>query len=304
MPLVKPLPFLTQDRHSGIITVGTDAANFLSALQSPVVLVSIAGPGRTGKSFLANQILGRMDGFDVKPGLSACTRGVWLWPSAQHINVPTPNGPRRVSLLVLDCQGVKDDPFENRCFCIAAALSSAVVYSSLGALEEQQHEQLASLFTDTNESADTLGSMDAVGKWPLAPLSSSLSPHSQMHPLHQLHALHALHHPSSQLQLQSLLEHHAATPPLVIWALRDFSLALRDDRGAPMTAAQYLEASLRGEVRSVRDEYRRKVRGGRTGALVRRLLPRRDCVVLPRPVADEKLLGQLAHVHTSIWTHL
>ena len=57
MPGVKAaLPFLSYDRH-GCISVGVDASSFLSTLHSPVVFVTVAGPTRTGKSFLANQIL-------------------------------------------------------------------------------------------------------------------------------------------------------------------------------------------------------------------------------------------------------
>ena len=140
MPALRPLSFLTHDRRSGAITVGAEASAFLSSLQAPVVLVSVAGSARTGKSFLANQILGQMDGFEAKPGLHACTRGVWLWPAVQHVNVPTSSGSRRVSLVVLDCQGIKDDHAEDRLFCIAAALSSVVVYNLLGVLDEIMHE--------------------------------------------------------------------------------------------------------------------------------------------------------------------
>ena len=162
MPGVKAaLPFLSYDRH-GCISVGVDASSFLSTLHSPVVFVTVAGPTRTGKSFLANQILGRMDGFEVKPGVHASTRGVWLWPAVQHINVPTSNGSRRVSLVVLDCQGLKDDHAEDRLFCIAAALSSAVVYNALGALDEIRHEQLAGLFSDGGSSDGLATSLQAI----------------------------------------------------------------------------------------------------------------------------------------------
>ena len=68
------------------LTLSDEAAAYLGTLASPVAMVCVAGASRTGKSFLANQLLGRMDGFDVRPGMYANTRGVWLWPSAQSVD--------------------------------------------------------------------------------------------------------------------------------------------------------------------------------------------------------------------------
>ena len=77
--------------------------------------------------------------------MHACTRGVWLWPAAQYVDVPCPRtgAARRVALVVLDCQGVHDDE-EDSLFCIAAALSSALVYSTMGAIDPTQLELVAS----------------------------------------------------------------------------------------------------------------------------------------------------------------
>ena len=73
--MLRALPFLSYEA-GGKVAVGVQASDYISSLDSPVLFVAIAGTSRSGKSFLANQVLGRMDGFDVKAGINACTRGV------------------------------------------------------------------------------------------------------------------------------------------------------------------------------------------------------------------------------------
>jgi GTPase Era involved in 16S rRNA processing len=44
-----------------------------------VSVVAIAGPYRTGKSFLANRILNQNKGFAIGSTTQACTKGIWIW---------------------------------------------------------------------------------------------------------------------------------------------------------------------------------------------------------------------------------
>ena len=282
-PRTAPLPLLSYER--GVLAVGDEAARYLSTLSVPTALVCVAGPTRTGKSFLANQLVAsvgashasggaiesRSGAFEVRAGLYACTSGVWLWPSPQYVDVPCArsNGEResvRVALLMLDCQGVRDEETD-RLFCVAAALSCAIVYSTLGAIDEAQLELIAALFSDAT----------------LPPRSPTLF-HPRTPPVAE----------AASAYLHS---------PLFVWALRDFSLALRDGHGNPLSPAQYLEAALGAGAAT---DARPAALGGRTGALLRRLLPRRDCVPMPRPVSDE-LLHNMARVPASAlrpkWSH-
>ena len=43
---------------------------------APIV---IAGPWRSGKSFLANRLLNQMKGFAIGSTVKACTKGIWMW---------------------------------------------------------------------------------------------------------------------------------------------------------------------------------------------------------------------------------
>ena len=44
-----------------------------------VAVAAIAGPYRTGKSFLANRILNQSKGFEIGSTTQACTKGIWIW---------------------------------------------------------------------------------------------------------------------------------------------------------------------------------------------------------------------------------
>ena len=110
-----------------------------------------------------------------------------------------------------------------------------------------------------------------------------------------------------------------AAAPFLFWVLRDFSLALRDAHGRPLSAREYLEAALgaaapRGGARppvALADE-RRGASVLRLGALVGALLPRRDCAVLSHPLkgggASEQLrprfVQQLVALRERIFSQL
>ena len=44
-----------------------------------VAIAAIAGPQRTGKSFLSNRLLKKMKGFAIGPTTMPCTKGLWIW---------------------------------------------------------------------------------------------------------------------------------------------------------------------------------------------------------------------------------
>ena len=245
----RPLP-LVAENDVGELTLcqpGVDALRRLG--QQPLAALSITGTARSGKSFLVNQLVGQMDGFRVSAGVRRCTRGLWLWSEPPLVST---HDASQVALLLIDCEGLDGDGVNSeRLFCLAAALSSSLIFNTTGGIDEAQLQLLASLFVPAAAAASTPAAENGPPQGWGAP--------EQM--------------------------------PALTWVLRDFSLALRDARGRPLSAAQYLETTLTG--------------GGTAGSpssvgrLLRQLLPVRDCVVLPRPVADERLLAQLHRLHSS-----
>ena len=44
-----------------------------------IAVATVAGPQRSGKSFLSNRLLKRMTGFAIGPSTMPCTKGLWIW---------------------------------------------------------------------------------------------------------------------------------------------------------------------------------------------------------------------------------
>ena len=68
-------------------TVPDATVEMLRKIDGPVAIVAIAGIYRSGKSFLLNCLAqpDREDAtplFEVGPTINACTRGLWIWPTA------------------------------------------------------------------------------------------------------------------------------------------------------------------------------------------------------------------------------
>ena len=60
--------------------------------------MGIFGPEKTGKSFLANTLLNRIQGFDLGGGSRPCTKGIWIWGQ------PIINGDK--ATVILDTEGL------------------------------------------------------------------------------------------------------------------------------------------------------------------------------------------------------
>lgn len=62
-------------------------------------MLCIAGPQRTGKSFLANRFLNKMEGFAIGPTTNPCTKGIWIWSKPVRLNETT-------DMIILDTEGL------------------------------------------------------------------------------------------------------------------------------------------------------------------------------------------------------
>ena len=100
-PSGKPIQFITVDEKSGHFEVTQQAMMFLESLprNQKVAVVAIAGPYRTGKSFLANRLLGQSQGFEIGSTTQACTKGIWMWNRGVQVK-------EDVQMLVLDTEGL------------------------------------------------------------------------------------------------------------------------------------------------------------------------------------------------------
>ena len=64
-----------------------------------IAVASVAGPQRTGKSFLSNRLLKRMTGFAIGPTTMPCTKGLWIWGKPLDLDQDS-------VLLIMDTEGL------------------------------------------------------------------------------------------------------------------------------------------------------------------------------------------------------
>jgi hypothetical protein len=63
----------------GKLVLHIEGVQFLRELTAPIAIMSIAGPYRTGKSFLMNSLISSDNAFTVGNTTNTTTNGLWIW---------------------------------------------------------------------------------------------------------------------------------------------------------------------------------------------------------------------------------
>ncbi|XP_023497475.1 guanylate-binding protein 7 isoform X5 [Equus caballus] len=133
-------PICLVENQKNLLMVNPEALKILGNISQPVVVVAIAGPYRTGKSYLMNRLAGQSRGFPLGSTVRSETKGIWMWC------IPHPSKAKH-TLVLLDTEGLGDvEKGDSKndlwIFTLAILLSSVFVYNSMGTINRQALEQL------------------------------------------------------------------------------------------------------------------------------------------------------------------
>ncbi len=125
--------------------INPQALNFLKSIKEEIIIVSVVGKARTGKSYLMNLLLdliGKGSGFQVASSLQSCTKGIWLWSTPKN----SLNG--NAKIVFLDSEGTSSTDkstrtYDSRIFALVVLISSLFLYNTYSNIDEHGINELS-----------------------------------------------------------------------------------------------------------------------------------------------------------------
>ena len=234
-----------------------EALNILNSIQDDLIIVSIVGKARTGKSYLMNLLLNNSqsnkpgDGFTISSKLESCTRGIWLW------NTPRLKPNSSAKIIFIDSEGTNSvdlstKTYDSKIFALIVLISSLFIYNTNGNIDEKSIGDLALA----------------------AHLSNVVATNS--------------------IEDKDLIINELA--PKFIWVLRDFILDKIDpETGEEISSDEYLELCLRNKTISG-NKNKNSIENNLIRENIIKYFKERECITLPRPVDNEEDLHKLNEI--------
>ncbi|CAG8788076.1 37743_t:CDS:2, partial [Gigaspora margarita] len=120
----------------GAILLDEQALRILKKIEEPISVITVVGSYRRGKSYFANTLLGRHDGFKLGSSVNGCTKGIDIWDTPFY----------HKGKLIIDCEGIDDPnqevPWANKLFILCSAISSTLIYNINGIVGRDDIEKL------------------------------------------------------------------------------------------------------------------------------------------------------------------
>jgi len=195
--------------HKNSFVLNEKALNILRNIKEDLIIVSIVGKARTGKSYLMNLLLNNSNskypgnGFEISSKLNSCTRGIWLWDTPRQ----KPNSSSKI--IFIDSEGTNSVDlstkiYDSKIFALIVLISSLFIYNTNGNIDEKSINDLALA----------------------AHLSNIVA--------------------TNTIEDKDLIINELA--PKFIWVLRDFNLDKLDpETGEEISSNEYLELCLRNK---------------------------------------------------------
>ena len=195
--------------HKNNFALNEKALNILRTIKEDLIIVSIVGKARTGKSYLMNLLLNNSNskypgnGFEISSKLNSCTRGIWLWDTPRQ----KPNSSSKI--IFIDSEGTNSVDlstkiYDSKIFALIVLISSLFIYNTNGNIDEKSINDLALT----------------------AHLSNIVA--------------------TNTIENKDLIINELA--PKFVWVLRDFSLDKIDpETGEEINSNEYLELCLRNK---------------------------------------------------------
>ena len=126
--------------------INPEAINFLNSITDEIIIVSVVGKARTGKSYLMNLLLDligkKNSGFKVASTLQSCTKGIWLWGNYKN----SLNG--NAKIIFLDSEGTSSTDkstktYDSRIFALVVLISSLFLYNTYSNIDEHGISELS-----------------------------------------------------------------------------------------------------------------------------------------------------------------
>ena len=146
---IKEGPINLIEFHKKNFTLNEEALKILRSIKEDIIIVSIVGKARTGKSYLMNLLLNNNNnnnnnnGFEVASSINSCTRGIWLW-NTPRTKIDSPN----TKIIFIDSEGtnsvdISTKTYDSKIFALIVLISSLFIYNSNGNIDEKSIGDLA-----------------------------------------------------------------------------------------------------------------------------------------------------------------
>lgn len=137
--LCAPVQLVSPDDTHSQLVIQKGGIEVLRKFSTGFGVISVIGPLHSGKSFLLNQLRGKMRGFELGQTVHPKTKGLWIWDELLQDE-------KGKKFVLLDTEGFYasnvTSVYDAKVFSIATLMSSMVVYNSIRSIDMGSLEAL------------------------------------------------------------------------------------------------------------------------------------------------------------------